>query len=430
MTSVPVLAHRARTCPTCSPVPGPTADRSAWCRPWGPSTRATPACSAPRAAGSQTVRSWSRSSSTPSSSAPHEDLDRYPRTLDEDLKICEREGVDIVFAPSVDEVYPGGDPQVTIRARSARRGARGQDPPRTLPRRADGGGQALRPGPPGRRGLRREGLPAADPDPADGPRPQPAASRSSAPRPSASTTAWRCPAATATSTPSSAWPAGALSRALRAAAGERRLRRRRRPRRGPRRAARADGVDLDYLVITDPTSASCRAAVPRLGGADPDRRPGRHHPSDRQHAARPRARNQARRHLMLRTMMKSKIHRATVTQADLHYVGSVTVDEDLLDAADLLPGRAGPHRRRHQRRAARDVHDRRRTRLRRDRHQRRRGPPRPPRRPRDPDRLRPDGHRRGTRAPAARRLRRRRQQGARDRLRPGRGALGIRAGPR
>jgi len=41
---------------------------------------------------------------------------------------------------------------------------------------------------------------------------------------------------------------------------------------------------------------------------------------------------------MLRTMMKSKIHRATVTQADLHYVGSVTVDEDLLDAADLLAG--------------------------------------------------------------------------------------------
>ncbi|MFD7094216.1 aspartate 1-decarboxylase [Streptomyces xanthophaeus] len=41
---------------------------------------------------------------------------------------------------------------------------------------------------------------------------------------------------------------------------------------------------------------------------------------------------------MLRTMFKSKIHRATVTQADLHYVGSVTVDADLLDAADLLPG--------------------------------------------------------------------------------------------
>jgi aspartate 1-decarboxylase len=41
---------------------------------------------------------------------------------------------------------------------------------------------------------------------------------------------------------------------------------------------------------------------------------------------------------MMRTMLASKIHRATVTQADLHYVGSVTIDEDLLDAADLLPG--------------------------------------------------------------------------------------------
>jgi aspartate 1-decarboxylase len=37
-------------------------------------------------------------------------------------------------------------------------------------------------------------------------------------------------------------------------------------------------------------------------------------------------------------MFKSKIHRATVTQADLHYVGSVTVDADLLDAADILDG--------------------------------------------------------------------------------------------
>lgn len=41
---------------------------------------------------------------------------------------------------------------------------------------------------------------------------------------------------------------------------------------------------------------------------------------------------------MLRTLMTSKIHRATVTQADLHYVGSVTVDADLLDAANLIPG--------------------------------------------------------------------------------------------
>ena len=41
---------------------------------------------------------------------------------------------------------------------------------------------------------------------------------------------------------------------------------------------------------------------------------------------------------MFRTMFKSKIHRATVTKADLHYVGSLTIDADLMDAADLLPG--------------------------------------------------------------------------------------------
>ena len=41
---------------------------------------------------------------------------------------------------------------------------------------------------------------------------------------------------------------------------------------------------------------------------------------------------------LVRTMMTGKIHRATVTQADLHYVGSITVDADLLAAADVLPG--------------------------------------------------------------------------------------------
>ncbi|MEV5959766.1 pantoate--beta-alanine ligase [Streptomyces sp. NPDC051987] len=45
-----------------------------------------------------------------------EDLDRYPRTLDADLKIAEQAGADAVFAPSVDEVYPGGQPQVRVTA--------------------------------------------------------------------------------------------------------------------------------------------------------------------------------------------------------------------------------------------------------------------------------------------------------------------------
>ena len=39
---------------------------------------------------------------------------------------------------------------------------------------------------------------------------------------------------------------------------------------------------------------------------------------------------------MRRRMMKSKVHRATVTDADVHYVGSITVDRDLMDAGDLL----------------------------------------------------------------------------------------------
>ena len=40
---------------------------------------------------------------------------------------------------------------------------------------------------------------------------------------------------------------------------------------------------------------------------------------------------------MLRTMCKGKIHRATVTQAELNYIGSITIDQDLLDAAGIYP---------------------------------------------------------------------------------------------
>ena len=108
------------------------------------------------------------------------------------------------------------------------------------------------------------------------------------------------------------------------------------------------GLELDYLALT---SRRPRCGPGDRRGPDPGGRAGRHHAPDRQHAhhvrphpfpdrraPRPRARPPGEEQLMLRTMMKSKIHRATVTQADLHYVGSVTVDEDLLDAADLLAG--------------------------------------------------------------------------------------------
>ena len=42
--------------------------------------------------------------------------------------------------------------------------------------------------------------------------------------------------------------------------------------------------------------------------------------------------------MRMRTMMSGKIHRATVTDADINYVGSITVDADLLQRADILPG--------------------------------------------------------------------------------------------
>lgn len=46
--------------------------------------------------------------------APGEDLDRYPRTFDADLALSAEHGADVVFAPPVEEVYPGGEPEVTV----------------------------------------------------------------------------------------------------------------------------------------------------------------------------------------------------------------------------------------------------------------------------------------------------------------------------
>ncbi len=48
--------------------------------------------------------------------APSEDLSRYPKTLESDVALCEEAGVDVVFAPSADEVYPAGRPQVQVHA--------------------------------------------------------------------------------------------------------------------------------------------------------------------------------------------------------------------------------------------------------------------------------------------------------------------------
>lgn len=45
---------------------------------------------------------------------PNEDFDRYPRTLDADLEVCRRAGADVVFAPSVADMYPDGEPKVRL----------------------------------------------------------------------------------------------------------------------------------------------------------------------------------------------------------------------------------------------------------------------------------------------------------------------------
>ncbi|SDY11730.1 pantothenate synthetase [Micromonospora pattaloongensis] len=45
---------------------------------------------------------------------PTEDFDRYPRTLDADLELCQREGAALVFAPSAQEMYPAGEPAVRV----------------------------------------------------------------------------------------------------------------------------------------------------------------------------------------------------------------------------------------------------------------------------------------------------------------------------
>ena len=77
---------------------------------------------------------------------PAEDFDRYPRTLDADLELSERHGADVVFAPTLDVVYPDGEPQVTIDGRHYRARSMGMEPKppqgRRLPIWIGGGSEA------------------------------------------------------------------------------------------------------------------------------------------------------------------------------------------------------------------------------------------------------------------------------------------------
>ncbi len=261
---------------------------------------------------------------------PGEDLDRYPRTLEADLEMCAAAGVDLVFVPAVDEVYPGGEPQVTVDPGPLGPRARGASRPTHFhgvltvvaklfglvrPDVAVFGEKDYQQLALIRRmvsdlclGVDVVGAPTVrEPDGLA----------------LSSRNAYLDPAARRSALALS----GALF-AARAAAG--RGADRRCPRRVP--CSRLHRVSISTTWRSPrPTSARPRrTGEARLLVAA---RVGSTRLIDNV-ALEPRRRGL----LMLRTMMKSKIHRATVTQADLHYVGSVTVDEDLLDAADLLPG--------------------------------------------------------------------------------------------
>ena len=335
---------------------------------------------------SAATSSSSRSSSTPRSSTSRPTWPAYPRDEARDAALAAEAGADLLFAPAAGRGLPARASPRRCASPAAHRVARGRAPRRrALRRRGHRRHEAPEHGRARRRLLRPEGRPAG--------RSSSAAScadldlpveievvphRPRARRPGAlepqRPPARRRPRARA----------GPQRRALDAARD--RLRRRRARRRRPcTRAARAAMTraspsspstsrsshpeTLAPLAAVD--GAGALVAVAARVGLDP---PHRQRP--------PRAPGE-RLTAMQRTMLKSKIHRATVTDCDLHYVGSITIDPDLLEAADILEHEQVARRRRRQRRPLRDLHHRRRARLRRREGQRRRRPPRAPRRHRD-----------------------------------------------
>ena len=150
----------------------PRAARSAWCRRWATSTRATSRCCAPPASECDVV--VMSLFVNPTQFGAGEDLDRYPRDEERDARLAAEAGVDFVYAPPVEEVYPEGF-ATAVEVDGPDRGPRrrpGAARPRPLPRRHHRRRQALQHGPARRRLLRPEGRPAAGRDPAHGARPR------------------------------------------------------------------------------------------------------------------------------------------------------------------------------------------------------------------------------------------------------------------
>ena len=114
--------------------------RRDWFPPWAPCTQATPQLA--RTAVEQNDVVVATIFVNPLQFGDAVDLDRYPRTLDADMALLDAEGVDLVFAPSVEEVYPGGEPLVRVTAGPLGRKMGRCFPPRPFRRRPDRGGQA------------------------------------------------------------------------------------------------------------------------------------------------------------------------------------------------------------------------------------------------------------------------------------------------
>ena len=210
---------------------------------------------------------------------PNEDLATYPRTLDADVALCREHGADLVWAPSVADVYPDGGCAHPSGSRTVGRDSRRRVPAGSLRRNADRRREAARAGPSGRRVLRSEGLSATGADPAHDGRPRAACRDRAACRRFATPDGLALSSRNAYLSADERAAALALSRALFAGRDA-----------APGGAlavitaatavlAAEPGVDVDYLELT----GADLGEIPEHGAVPPARRrAGRSHPAHRQ----------------------------------------------------------------------------------------------------------------------------------------------------